>query len=512
MYVQSSYTFRKVGYSKNLLAKLETMYTSSDNEVTAILLRVQLAELADKAMPPLDILFGITVKHPDSPDAWYHLGMRCLEEDEIQQCINALFKAGKLAPYWYKVYLELGNYYVTHDLVKARCCYKKALYLNKRSSEVAMALSDIYRIQGETALNIELLTAVTKTTQSKWAWLQLSIQHFELQDVGAAVKSLLAAIRIDVEDSNCWEVLGDAYLARKAYTAAQKSYQKVVQLRPGSLYPQLQIARIKLITEEPEDVIPEFRKLSEEYPQDVPVLKGLAEACLQSAKIFHSKRLLGRTRDSLQEAVDAVTSALKEWSDVSCLWKLLGDIFTLAGNLPPTWAFLLIPCWFSPQQNQTGDRITIKSQFSCYKFASTCSYISSVVTYYNMLQWIHNIFLVFTQALKLLEKIGNCSLLWHDLAASYCLQSRVSLDSTDKKQLMQTAFLAAKKSISLEPKGWENWNLLGVIAKLNEINEKPLAQHCFIQSILNEEKNAVAWTNLGILYLYQSLTITDCRH
>lgn len=61
-----------------------------------------------------------------------------------------LLQAGKLAPYWYKVYLELGNYYVTHDLVKARCCYKKALYLNKRSSEVAMALSDIYRIQGET--------------------------------------------------------------------------------------------------------------------------------------------------------------------------------------------------------------------------------------------------------------------------------------------------------------------------------------------------------------------------
>lgn len=35
---------------------------------------------------------------------------------------------------------------------------------------------------------------------------------------------------------------------------------------------------------------------------------------------------------------------------------------------------------------------------------------------------------------------------------------------------MQTAFLAAKKSISLEPKGWENWNLLGVIAKLNGNN------------------------------------------
>lgn len=60
-----------------------------------------------------------------------------------------LFQAGKLAPYWYKIYLELGNYYMGFDLEKARCCYKKALYLNKRSSDVAMALSDIYRIQEE---------------------------------------------------------------------------------------------------------------------------------------------------------------------------------------------------------------------------------------------------------------------------------------------------------------------------------------------------------------------------
>lgn len=464
--------------AKKLLTKLEEL-SSGNSEVSAMLLRLQLAELADKTVPPLEILLAITVKHPNSPEAWYQFGMQCLQKDDIQEGMSALFKAGRLAPYWYKVYFELGNYFMTHDLEKARCCYKKALYLNKRSSEVAMALSDIYRAQGEVAQNMELLTAITKTTQSKWAWMQLGLQHFELKDVNAAVKCFLAAIRIDVQDSYCWEVLGDAYLARKAYTAAQKSYQKVVQLRPDALYPQLQIARIKLITGEPEEVVPEFRKLAEENPLDVPVLKGLAEACLQTAKEFHFRRLIGCARDYLQEALNAVTSALKEWSDISCLWKLLGDIFIRTGHLPPTWSFMEIPSWFDSHKNQTDETIVVKGQITFFKFATLC----------------------YSQALKLLEKIGNCSLLWHDLAVSYCLRSKMSTDNEDKKQLMQKAFAASKKSICFNPTGWENWNLLGVIARSPEINERPLAQHCFIQSILNEEKNAVAWTNLGVLYM-----------
>lgn len=61
------------------------------------------------------------------------------------------------------------------------------------------------------------------------------------------------------------------------------------------------------MTEEFEEVVPEFRKLAEENPHDVTVLKGLAEACLQTAKDMHCKRLLGCARDFLQEALDAVS-------------------------------------------------------------------------------------------------------------------------------------------------------------------------------------------------------------
>lgn len=39
---------------------------------------------------------------------------------------------------------------------------------------------------------------------------------------------------------------------------------------------------------------------------------------------------------------------------------------------------------------------------------------------------------------------------------------------------------------------------------LAEINNLALAQHSFIRSITADKNNAVAWTNLGVLYLTQN--------
>lgn len=78
-------------YAKKLLTKLEELCSGS-SEVSAMLLRLQLAAYVDKTVPPLEILVAITVKHPNSPEAWYQFGMQCLQEDEIQEGISALFK------------------------------------------------------------------------------------------------------------------------------------------------------------------------------------------------------------------------------------------------------------------------------------------------------------------------------------------------------------------------------------------------------------------------------------
>ena len=65
---------------------------------------------------------------------------------------------------------------------------------------------------------------------------------------------------------------------------------------------------------------------------------------------------------------------------------------------------------------------------------------------------------------RALSLYPNNSLIWHDLANVYDLQANFLKPSAMKTQLREYARAAAKKSILLNPRNWQHWNLLGVIA------------------------------------------------
>ncbi|RZF45634.1 hypothetical protein LSTR_LSTR010585 [Laodelphax striatellus] len=447
---RASINLRNWSAAEKLLKKLEDM----DNNFQLIvdLLRVEIAKIKNETFS-FEMLQSLADTYPDSAEA------------------------AKLAPYWYDPFFQLGLYYKNiNDLGTARRCLKQALYLNRRSDEVAIALSDIYRAQGDD----DLLNAIVKNTGRKWACVRLGVQYSTENEVDSAIKCLRAALRHDPTDSECWEVLADSYLARGSYTSALKSYQKVLENKPGSLYPAAQIAAVKLLIGEPDESRKEFKQLAEDSPKNILVLKGLTEACLGLAKQHHFRRLLGLARDSLAEAIIAISSALIERRDLSCLWKLMGDVLFQASLLPKSWSFLEVPVWIHKKDMDINkeEKILLKG-LALSELSSRC----------------------YSYALQLIEKIGSTSLLWHDLAASYFRQSELISNGTKRRQLVQKSFVAIKKSVTYDPSNWEHWNLLGIIASSPDINEKPLAQHAFIQSILAEDRNSVAWTNLGVLYL-----------
>ena len=155
----------------------------------------------------------------------------------------------------------------------------------------------------------------------------------------------------------------------------------------------------------------------------------------------------------------------------------------------------------------------------------------------------------------------DCAALWHDLGVAYMYQAKVTTDAVKVKLFMGKAFQSLEKAVQREAENHTYWNTLGLaalskgelhldihwlrirfdrkslrlLAKNNaspskkgatiiapvqhsfiepviinifsyiflflEIDNKALAQHCFIQSIECEATNAVAWTNLGVLYL-----------
>ncbi|XP_067002861.1 tetratricopeptide repeat protein 37 [Anabrus simplex] len=424
-------------------------------------------------------------KEPLDSELWLELGKLLWEQGRRDESLPVFLKATKLDPNCYTCFVYLGHYYrhIGQDLDKARRCYQKAFQLNARDEEAGAGLSDIYRIQKHTELNVQLLSYVTQKygpIAAKWAWLRLGLHYIEQGNHQEAINSLRAAIRGDPNDSHCWESLADAYFARGSYTAALKSYQRVVELNPDALYPAFQVAGIKMLIGDFEESVAEYRMVVASNPKYVPGLKGLAEACLASARFSLSQQLLGRCRDLCQEAVDALTRALEDHRGLSCLWKLMGDACTMMTNLPDGNAELNVQRWLvhsTPDAEEEEDTtLQLLSKTGALQLGARC----------------------FCRALSITP---NISLLWHDLAVNYHYQANSSTNAQLKKQIRDWALIAAKKSITLSPRNWHHWNILGVVAATNEIRNLKLAQHCFIKSLELVSNNPVSWTNLGTIYL-----------
>ena len=71
-------------------------------------------------------------------------------------------------------------------------------------------------------------------------------------------------------------------------------------------------------------------------------MKGLAETCLGLAKENAVQQLLGRSQRHAQQAADSLTDVIVENSELSCIWKLLGDTCHTVAILPDKYSFLKV--------------------------------------------------------------------------------------------------------------------------------------------------------------------------
>ncbi|GLH08653.1 Tetratricopeptide repeat protein 37 [Gryllus bimaculatus] len=433
----------------------------------------------------LDTLKNAVSIFPNASELWLEIGKIHWEEQKPDAALASFLKAARLDPNNYENFVYLGKCYSlgARDVDKARRCYQKAFQLNQRSEEAGAGLSDIYRSQKYVDLNIQLLTYVTQQAGpggSKWAWLRLGLYHQDKGNHQEAVDSLRCAVRCDPSDSHCWESLADAYYARGSYTSALKSYQRVAELNPEALYPAYQVASIKQLIGMFEESVAEYKTVVSANPKYVPALKGLGETCLLVAKSHLRRQMRGLCRDMCQEAVDALTVAAEEYRNLSCLWKLLGDVCTLMAELPESEAFLYVKGWLtvsSPQGESNDQDVSMLLQKEqVLQLGARCYCRSLTIS-------------------------TNSSLLWQDLAVNYNCQANYASSPFTKKQLREWALMAAKQCVLYGSKSSQHWNMLGVVAASPEINNLKLAQHAFIKSIqIEKNHNAPAWTNLGTIY------------
>lgn len=175
--------------------------------------------------------------------------------------------------------------------------------------------------------------------------------------------------------------------------------------------------------------------------------------------------------DNCRDAIDYLTRAASLRPDLSCTWKLLGEACTLTHVLPRELVSFEVPAKLV--NGREGEETMGQSKDELVRIGTRC----------------------YVRALQLVPDNAEC---WHDLALNYNVQAE--MDCGKVKEFRHKALSAVKKALTLNSKSHQHWNLLGVIAASSELQNHALAQHAFIKSI-EAENNAIAWTNLGILYL-----------
>ncbi|CAN0074756.1 unnamed protein product [Lampetra planeri] len=326
------------------------------------------------------------------------------------------------------------------------------------------------------------------------AWLRLGLYHLRRRDHPRAITCLQSALRAEPRDAVSWECLGEAYLARGAYTAAGKAFARSAELAPGpqSTYSRYQTAAIRQSLGSHAEAARLYQQLLCDDPTHVPALKGLAESHVALARASLADHLDGRAVSHAQEALAALASAVVLRPDFSCLWKLVGDACTALHHLHPSSVSLGVPAiLLGPGDGglPAGTTATVGKR-AALELGARC----------------------YGRALRLLP---GCSGPWHDLGVNYYRQAQhlrqeaARSPSTELAQetagaameVLDKALQSLKKAVMLDSSNHRHWSALGVVAASEGVRNEALAQHAFIKSIQAEQNNVVAWTHLGALYL-----------
>lgn len=73
--------------------------------------------------------------------------------------------------------------------------------------------------------------------------------------------------------------------------------------------------------------------------------------------------------------------------------------------------------------------------------------------------------------------------------------------SGDNVEVLESAVLAIKKAISINPNRSEYWNFYGVLLSCDEIGEPGVAEEIFNKALEIDKQSFTVWANLGVLYL-----------
>ncbi|KAL1190009.1 Tetratricopeptide repeat protein SKI3 [Cardamine amara subsp. amara] len=269
-------------------------------------------------------------ENPDDSSLQFKLGLYLWDNGgDSEKAAEHFVLSAKLNPDNAAAFKYLGHYYsrVALDLNRAAKCYQRAVLLNPNDSDSGEALCDLFDRQGKEILEIAVCRdASEKSPKAFWAFCRLGYIQLHQKKWSEAVQSLQHAIRGYPTMSDLWEALGLAYQRLGMFTAAIKAYGRAIELDENKIFALVESANIFLMLGSYRKGVELFEQALEISPQNISVLYGLASGKLSWSKECINLGAFGWAASLLEDARKAAKASSELASNMSCIWKLYGDI------------------------------------------------------------------------------------------------------------------------------------------------------------------------------------------
>jgi cytochrome c-type biogenesis protein CcmH/NrfG len=270
---------------QSLLAAEQTASTS------ALWLQAKAAMEQGNFVDARRLLRKAVEQDPRDGALWFHLGVSCVEVNELDEAIAALEHARSLAPKQPDSYFNLGlAYWKKGNVKKAKEAYRAGLALRPtetsalqnysillmKTEDYNSAIAPLQQLQKDPKLGISprvaLMECYLKTGQLSSASKeadeiiggklatpaeQTKLAAILLQDDAPelAARLLTNSISIDPNQANANAALGEIYLRRKKYPEAADCFHAALELDPESAEYAFGFVRVLLASRRPSQVV-----------------------------------------------------------------------------------------------------------------------------------------------------------------------------------------------------------------------------------------------------------------
>ncbi|TVU31784.1 hypothetical protein EJB05_23485 [Eragrostis curvula] len=393
---------------------------------------------------------------PSSPLHHYNLGVFLWGRAEAEQegdgeeagrlraaAAERFLAAAKLNPNDGVPFRFLGHHYARGgDTQRAAKCYQRAVALNPDDAEAGEALCDLLDVEGKEILEVAVCKeASDKSPRAFWAFRRLGYL----------------------------QALGLAYHRLGMFTAAVKSYGRAIELDSSRVFALIESGNIQLMLGYFRKGVEQFRSALELAPHNQSAYFGLASALLSWSRHCVTIGAFGWAANLLKEASEAAKVCTSLTGNVSCVWKLHGDVqLALAGCFP----------WVDGKIKRNMDEQVFKD--SILEWRNTC------------LSAANGAKLSYQRALHLAPweaNVHNDTAICLDLVYFMNDNNELNPNVWDLPEKMSLGALL------LEPVNKEFWVTLGSIS-----SNLTLKQHSLIRALHLDMSLSEAWAYLGKIY------------